>query len=53
MLLLSRSAAGYGYLADCTLIFQFGVTHIVYLFCVTHTLSLHYYRSAKETLKGN
>lgn len=52
MLMLPRPAAGYVYLADYTLIFQFGVhSHCLPFFC--NTLSLQpYYRSAKETLKG-
>lgn len=50
--MLPRPAAGYVYLADYTLIFQFGVhSHCLPFFC--NTLSLQpYYRSAKETLKG-
>lgn len=53
MLMLPRPAAGYVYLADYTLNFQFGVHSHCLLFCNTHTLSLQpFYRSAKETLKG-
>lgn len=40
MLMLPRPAAGYVYLADYTLIFQFGVHSHCLLFFVTHTLSL-------------
>jgi hypothetical protein len=41
MLMLPRSAAGYVYLTDYTLNFQFGVHSHCLLFFVTHTLSLN------------